>query len=83
MECLMTLLWATDIIDRELKQQEQVLGVEEVDPATEIRQACRELDELFKTKSMNHARMVSFVEHGNVGSGRGTQNLGNLAFKHL
>ena len=59
MECLMTLLWATDVIDRELKRQDQAMRVEEVDPATEIRQACRELDELFKIRSMrrtDHAR---------------------------
>jgi len=88
MECLMTLLWATDVIDRELKLQDQALEVGEVDPATEIRQACRELDELFKTRSMrrtDHARQeVSFVEHDKGGrSGRGSQNRWSLAFKHL
>jgi hypothetical protein len=87
MECLMTLLWATDVIDRELNRQDQALKVEEVDPATEIRQACRELDELFKTRSMrrtDHARQdVSFVEHGEAGAGRGLQNRWSLEFKHL
>lgn len=95
MECLMTLLWATEVIDRELKRQEQaLLGVEEMDPATEIRQACRELDELFKTRSTftrrtEHGRIVSFVEHdeflAGVGSGRVVQKSygrhWSLAFK--
>lgn len=89
MECLMTLLWATDAIDRELKLQNQALEVEEVDPVTEIRQACRELDELFKTRRSlrrtDHARQeISFVEHDKVGrSRRRTQNRRSLAFKHL
>jgi transcriptional activator HAC1 len=95
MECLMTLLWATDVIDRELKRQEQALmRVEEVDPATEIRQACRELDELFKNININmrrtdHEREISFVEHDELlggGSGRGVQKSygrrWSLAFKH-
>ena len=81
MESLMTLLWATDVIDRELKRQDEALRVEEVDPAIELRQACRELDELFKIRSMRRTDRVAFVEHDKVG--RGTQNRWNLAFKHL
>jgi hypothetical protein len=83
MESLMTLLWATDVIDRELKRQDQALRLEEVDPATELRQACGELDELFKIRSMRRTDGISFVEHDKVGGGRGTQNGWSLAFKHL
>jgi transcriptional activator HAC1 len=83
MEGLMTLLWATNVIDRELKRQDQALRLEEVDPATELRQACRELDELFKIRSMRRTDRVSLVEHDKVGSGWGTQNRWSLAFKHL
>jgi len=84
MESLMTLLWATDVIDREMKRQDPALRVEELDPATELRQACRELDELFKIRSMRRTDSVSFVEHGKVGGSReGTQNRWSLEFKHL
>jgi hypothetical protein len=71
MESLMTLLWATDIIDREMKRQDPALRFEELDPTTELRQACRELDELFKIRSIRRTDRVSFVEHDKVGSGRG------------
>jgi transcriptional activator HAC1 len=91
MECLMTLLWATDVIDRELRRQEQALmKVEEVDPATEIRQACKELDELFRSRNIsmrrtNHEREFSFVGRDQLG-GRGMQKSygrpRSLAFKH-
>jgi transcriptional activator HAC1 len=87
MESLMTLLWATDVIHKELNHRDHMLGLEEVDPVTEIRQACRELDELFKTRKMRrtgHARQeVSFVERDKAGRGRGTQNRWSLEFKHL
>ena len=88
MECLMTLLWATDVIDSELNHQDQALKVEDVDPATEIRQACRELDELFKTMSMRRtdfARQdISFVGNYKMGrGGKGSQNRWSLEFKHL
>ena len=74
----MTLLWATDVIDREMKRQDdQALRTEYVGPARGISQACRELDELFKIRSMRQRsggdRRVSFVSRGGSASGTGTR----------
>jgi transcriptional activator HAC1 len=86
MECLMTLLWATDVIDREMKRQDQTLMIEGVDPAMEIRQACRELDELFKTRSMRRIKSgrFSYASRGRF-SGSAAQKLyedhWSMAFK--
>ena len=72
----MTLLWATDVIDREMKRQDQASMIEEVDPAIEIRQACRELDELFKIRSMRRTKSgrFSYISMGGF-SERATQKL--------
>jgi len=82
----MTLLWATDVIDREIKrQQDQALRMESMDPALEIRQACRELDELFHIRNRrSSSRGGSFVSRGGLSGrrkGRVMQKWG-LAFKH-
>ena len=58
-ESLMTLLWAISVIDKEGQHEEP-----ELDAATELREACRELDKLFRARDMNRKR-VSLV------SGRG------------
>ncbi len=87
MECLMTLLWATNVIDREQKRQDEALRSEPLDAATGIRQACRELEELFKTRRVRWPRSgrVSYVGRSGV-SGRVTQksfeDRWSLAFKH-
>lgn len=85
----MTLLWATNVIDRELRRQEQALRGEELDPATEIRQACKELDELFTTRGIRGTDdgRVCLVEHDGLDeSGRRAEKpyerRWSLAFKH-
>ena len=47
-EALMTLLWATYSISQEDKTKEQ----SKLDVATEVRQACDEVDELFRQRKM-------------------------------
>jgi hypothetical protein len=86
MECLMTFLWATDVIDREMKRQDQAFMMEEVDPAIEIRQACRELDDLFKIRNVRPTKNgpFSYLIRGGF-SGNATKKLcqdyWSLAFK--
>jgi hypothetical protein len=92
MECLMTLLWATYVIDRERQQFEHPL---QVDATKAIRQASRELDELFRARNMRvpkrerERERVSFVGEGREGTGvgpRGAQksfeDYWRLAFKY-
>ena len=58
-EALMTLLWATHVIDRE---REMNAKATELDAATEVRQACMELDLLFRQqRNMSGKSVVSFV----------------------
>lgn len=72
MECLMTLLWATQVIDRERQRQDEALGeVEQIDAVTEVRQACEELDELFRSKSVK--RMESDDGFACIQDGDGSQ----------
>jgi hypothetical protein len=91
MECLITLLWATYVIDRERQQLEYALQAEDVDTTTAIRQASEELDELLRARNMRVPKRerVSFVSEGQEGTGvgpRGAQksfeDYWRLAFKH-
>jgi len=54
----MTLLWAIHVIE---KEREQKLMAPELDAATEVRQACMELEEMFRQREMSGKRVVSFV----------------------
>jgi hypothetical protein len=86
MECLMTLLWATYVIDREQKRQDQALRVEAAGAVAELRRACRELDELFRARnvSMRKRQWVSFVERAGDGVRETQKSFGHrwsLAFK--
>jgi len=77
-ETLMTLLWAITVIEKERAQTTPKL-----DAAAEVRQACMELDELFRAREMKGARGVSFVQHGDAGSDYRQKLDGwRTAFKH-
>jgi transcriptional activator HAC1 len=62
-ESLMTLLWAINVISKEQNSQKDI---PELDVATEIRQACLELDEMFRPREMRGARQFSLVPDGGV-----------------
>ena len=64
-ESLMTLLWAVNVIEKERLQKTPKL-----DAATEVRQACRELDDLFRPREL---RGVSFASDGSDTMGFGGQ----------
>lgn len=53
----MTLAWAIKVISKEMKMQ---LETPELDAATEVRQACVELEEVFSVRGMKTKR----VSHG-------------------
>jgi len=55
---LMTLLWAIHVIDKERIQNAMA---PELDAASEVRQACMELDELFRQREVNGKGVVSFI----------------------
>jgi len=57
LEALMTLLWATHSISKENIRREQ----QQLDVTTEIRQACDELDGLFRQRKM-HVRQRAFTD---------------------
>ncbi len=57
-ESLMTLLWATNVFERERQRTPKM------DVSTEVRQACSELDNLFVTREVAGVRRVSLVEAG-------------------
>ncbi len=63
-EALMTLLWATHLIEKEIEQQ---ATAPKLDAATEVRQACMELDDLFKRRDLSGKRVVSFVSQSHGG----------------
>ena len=75
-ESLMTLLWAINVIEKERLQMTPKL-----DAATEVSQACRELDDLFRSREM---KRVSFVSDGSDSMGLGQKSLDGwrTAFKH-
>jgi len=60
----MTLLWATHVIEKEIEQQAMA---PKLDAATEVRQACMELDDLFKRRDLSGKRVVSFVSQSHGG----------------
>jgi hypothetical protein len=76
-EVLMTLLWTIDVIDKERRRESAKL-----DAATEVRQACRELEALFGQRDVEQ-RKGSFVSRG---SGTTSQKFldgrWRMAFKH-
>jgi len=87
-ECLMTLLWATHMFDRERQRLEHA---EEVDAVTEIRQASGELEELFRTRNMRMPKRERFFLVGEERRGTGQrprevqksfEDYWRLAFKH-
>jgi transcriptional activator HAC1 len=55
---LMTLLWAIHVIERE---REQKLMTPELDAATEVREAVRELEDMFRQREVNGKGVVSFM----------------------
>jgi transcriptional activator HAC1 len=63
-EALMTLLWATHVIEKEIEQQAMA---PKLDAATEVRQACMELDDMFKRRDLSGKRVVSFVSQSHGG----------------
>jgi len=74
-ESLMTLLWAINVIEKEREH-----ATPELDAATQVRQACRELDVLFRRRELPG---VSFV----LGADEGRASQKSLegwctAFKH-
>jgi len=77
----MTLLWAITVIEKERAQMTPKL-----DAAAEVRQACMELDELFRARDIKGVKGGSFVQHGGV-EGVGSDYRQKLddwrtAFKH-
>ncbi|RDL41639.1 Uncharacterized protein BP5553_01618 [Venustampulla echinocandica] len=71
-EALMTLLWATYVIERE-QEQEALKTTTQPDAAAEVRQACRELDELFRTRDI---KPVSYgLGGGALGGALGKKSL--------
>ncbi|TVY21548.1 Transcriptional activator hac1 [Lachnellula arida] len=62
-ESLMTLLWAIHVIEKEREQKEMA---PKLDAATEVRQACGKLDEMFRPGNITQKR-VSYLsrERGN------------------
>jgi hypothetical protein len=67
MECLMTLLWATKVIDRERQRQDEALReaghVNNHDAATnKVEQACNELEELFRTRSVQSVKSIEISD---------------------
>jgi len=63
MECLMTLLWATRVIDRERQKQEKASRREE---GGAVRQACMELDELFRIRTVRRRGEILVGDDGNM-----------------
>lgn len=57
-EALMTLLWTIHVIEKERIQR---LETPELDAATEVRQACMELDELYRRREANGEGVWSYV----------------------
>jgi transcriptional activator HAC1 len=64
-EALTTLLWATHSISIE-----DAKGQAKLDVATEVRQACDELDELFRQRKITTASPVPIVERGDEPKGQ-------------
>lgn len=58
-EALMTLLWAIQVFEKE-----RGLISPKLDAATEIRQACRELDEIFRHGDVKELSLVSYGRDG-------------------
>jgi len=54
----MTLLWAIHVIE---KEREEKLMSPELDAATEVRQACMELEEMFRQREVSGKGVISFV----------------------
>jgi len=60
MESLMTLLWATKVIDRERQRLEDAMSVEPLDnTVTQVERACEELDGLFRLRSVRKRELHS------------------------
>jgi len=59
-EALMTLLWAIQVMEKE--RMRTTRSTPELDAATEVRQACVELDEMFRRRDMNGKGVVAFLK---------------------
>jgi hypothetical protein len=76
-EVLMTLLWTIDVVDKERRRESAKL-----DAATEVRQACRELDVLFRQRDVR-PKKGSFVFRGSgTISQKFLKGRWRMAFKH-
>jgi transcriptional activator HAC1 len=73
-ECLMTLLWATKVIDRELQQDQ---SSEEIGTASAVKQASWELDRLFRARPVGKKSVRSARQAKKSLEGRWS-----LAFEH-
>ncbi|KAH6674743.1 transcriptional activator hac1 [Halenospora varia] len=67
-EVLMTLLWAITVIEKERK-----LKTPKLDAATEVRQACDELDEMFRPRDIKRVSFVTKEQH--IGGAMGQKSL--------
>jgi len=76
-EALTTLLWVIHVIERERKQQ----MIPELDAATEVRQACSELDELFRHRTIKTKR-ISYPSGADEGMRTKTLEGWRTAYKH-
>jgi len=76
-EVLMTLLWTIDVVDKERRLESAKL-----DATTEVRQACRELDVLFRQRDVRQKK-GSFVFRGSgTISQKFLKGRWRMAFKH-
>jgi transcriptional activator HAC1 len=76
-ESLMTLLWAIHVIEKEREQKEKA---PKLDAATEVRQACGELDELFRPRNITQ-NGVSYLS-GERATRKKSLEDWRMAFKH-
>lgn len=67
-EVLMTLLWAITVIEKERK-----LKTPKLNAATEVRQACDELDEMFRPRDIKRVSFVTKEQH--IGGVMGQKSL--------
>ncbi|TVY59469.1 Transcriptional activator hac1 [Lachnellula cervina] len=79
-ESLMTLLWAIHVIEEEREQKEKA---PKLDAATEVRQACGKLDEMFRPRNVTQKK-VSYLsrERGNRALGEKSSEDWRTEFKN-